>query len=158
MNKKSTNKHRNKSLSGVALALAMASLSGCTLLAQYSATNNSKEKTDLVHCYGVNKCNGHNACKTENNSCKGHSSCHGMGFVVMPSKACADVGGSVKDDWVGEIEKTELVHCFGVNTCKGHNECKTSKNSCKGHAECKATGFVDTPAAACENIGGRRKD
>lgn len=72
------------------------------------------------------------------------------------------------------------VHCYGVNVCKGHNdcavkghkckgynECKTAKNDCKGqakcstagnscagHASCKGTGFVSMSAKACDDIGG----
>jgi len=50
-------------------------------------------KADLSQCYGVNKCAGHNDCKTANNACGGHASCKGKGFVLMGSKACGDVGG-----------------------------------------------------------------
>jgi hypothetical protein len=50
-------------------------------------------KADLVHCTGVNKCGGHNDCKTASNSCAGHASCKGKGFVAMPAKACGDIGG-----------------------------------------------------------------
>ncbi len=50
-----------------------------------------------VHCYGVNKCKGHNDCKTANNACKGHVSCKGQGFVAMSEKACEAVGGKVGD-------------------------------------------------------------
>ena len=46
------------------------------------------------------------------------------------------------------------VHCFGVNKCKGHNDCKTATNSCKGHASCKGQGFVSMSKHACEEIGG----
>jgi len=46
------------------------------------------------------------------------------------------------------------VHCFGVNKCKGHNDCKTASNACKGHASCKGTGFVTMSKHACEEIGG----
>ena len=46
------------------------------------------------------------------------------------------------------------VHCFGVNKCKGHNDCKTAKNECKGHASCKGQGFVSMSKHACEEIGG----
>lgn len=46
------------------------------------------------------------------------------------------------------------VHCFGVNKCKGHNDCKTANNACKGHASCKGTGFVTMSKHACEEIGG----
>ena len=78
-----------------------------------------------------------------------------MGFVAMPSKACADVGGELKDKWAGTVAKADLVHCYGVNVCKGHNDCKTADNACGGHASCKGTGFVSTPAKACADIGGK---
>ena len=64
------------------------------------------------------------------NACAGHASCSGQGFVAMPTKACADVGGKVKDEWRGTISKADLVHCYGVNVCKGHNDCKTANNAC----------------------------
>ena len=43
---------------GAALALAAAGLFGCAP----SATTVAEESD--VHCYGVNKCKGHNDCKT----------------------------------------------------------------------------------------------
>jgi uncharacterized membrane protein len=46
------------------------------------------------------------------------------------------------------------VHCYGVNKCKGQNDCKTATNACKGHASCKGQGFVSMPASACDNVGG----
>ena len=46
------------------------------------------------------------------------------------------------------------VHCFGVNKCKGHNDCKTASNACKGMASCKGHGFVTMSKHACEEIGG----
>jgi len=46
------------------------------------------------------------------------------------------------------------VHCFGVNKCKGHNDCKTATNACKGHASCKGHGFVSMSKHACDEIGG----
>ena len=48
-----------------------------------------------VHCFGVNKCKGHNDCKTANNACKGHAACKGQGFVAMSKHACEEIGGSV---------------------------------------------------------------
>ena len=76
---------------GTALAIAAASLVGC---AGY-ATDKSASASNDVHCYGVNKCKGHNDCKTATNACKGHAACKGQGFVMMSAKACDDVGGSV---------------------------------------------------------------
>jgi hypothetical protein len=46
------------------------------------------------------------------------------------------------------------VHCYGVNICKGHNDCKTAENACKGQAQCKGHGFVVMSAEACDHIGG----
>ncbi|MCK5191938.1 MAG: hypothetical protein KAI44_04430 [Methylococcales bacterium] len=46
------------------------------------------------------------------------------------------------------------VHCYGVNVCKGHNDCKTAANACKGQAACKGQGFVSISEKACADIGG----
>lgn len=48
-----------------------------------------------VHCFGVNKCKGHNDCKSATNACQGKASCKGMGFVNMSKHACEEIGGSV---------------------------------------------------------------
>ena len=144
--------------SGAAMAVAVASLAACAGTSDTSnvaTATTSAGTSDLVHCYGANVCKGHNDCKTADNACGGHASCKGTGFVAMPAKACGDVGGEVKDKWVGSVASAELVHCYGVNVCKGHNDCKTADNACGGHASCKGTGFVATPAKACGDIGGK---
>lgn len=148
------NKKTQAALSGAALAMTMAAMS--TANAAPAGPAGSSAKTDLVHCYDVNICKGHNDCKTASNNCGGHASCKGTGFVAMPSKSCKDVGGKIKDKWKGKIAKSDLVHCVGVNICKGHNDCKTMDNACAGHASCKGTGFVLTPAKACKDIGGKK--
>jgi hypothetical protein len=147
------NKNIQNMFSGAAMAVAVAGLAGGAVSAQAEAAAGGS--SDLVHCYGANVCKGHNDCKTADNACGGHASCKGTGFVAMPSKSCGDVGGKIKDDWTGSIASAELVHCYGVNVCKGHNDCKTADNACGGHASCKGTGFVATPAKACADIGGK---
>ena len=52
-------------------------------------------------------------------------------------------------------ESNTNVHCYGVNKCKGHNDCKTADNACKGMASCKGHGFVNVSAEACEHLGGK---
>ena len=52
-------------------------------------------------------------------------------------------------------DSNSKVHCYGVNKCKGHNDCKTVKNACKGHASCKGQGFVSVSAKACDHLGGK---
>jgi uncharacterized membrane protein len=74
---------------GAALALAAASI----FAAAPMAASAGDETT--VHCYGVNKCAGHNDCKTAKNACKGHASCQGQGFVTMSKRACDAIGGKV---------------------------------------------------------------
>lgn len=75
----------------IALATAAAALfSTAPITAAQAAGSDAK-----VHCFGVNKCKGHNDCKTESNACKGHASCKGHGFVTMSKHACEEIGGSV---------------------------------------------------------------
>ncbi|WP_064435977.1 BufA2 family periplasmic bufferin-type metallophore [Pseudoalteromonas neustonica] len=146
-----------KKFTGAAMAVMVAGLVGCNSTdADTSAASvaNMNSTTDLVHCYDVNVCGGHNDCKTADNACSGQASCKGTGFVAMPSKACGDVGGAIKDKWVGTVAQTDLVHCNDVNVCGGHNDCKTADNACAGQASCKGTGFVSMPAKSCGDIGG----
>lgn len=148
---------KKKAITGAALAMAAAGLVACgsgQAVSQSSAAA-AVSTTDMVHCYGVNVCKGHNDCKTAENACAGHGSCKGQGFVGMPSKSCTDVGGKVSTEWQGTIAKADLSHCYGVNVCKGHNDCKTAENACAGHASCKGTGFVAAPAKSCTDIGGK---
>ena len=147
-----------KKFTGAAMAVMVAGLVGCNATEAETSTSsavaNNGATTDLVHCYDANVCGGHNDCKTAENACAGQASCKGTGFVAMPAKSCADVGGTVKDKWVGSVAKADLVHCNDVNVCGGHNDCKTANNACAGHASCNGTGFVSMPAKACGDIGG----
>lgn len=137
---------------GVALAMAAAGLiSGCTTPSETIPASNSVE---LVQCHGVNACKGHNDCATAENKCAGHASCKGAGWVAMPEKACGDVAGKAGDKISDAVPSTDLIHCYGVNTCKGHNDCGKSENSCAGKAACKGHGFVATTEKSCSDIGG----
>ena len=147
------NKLITPTLSGVALAMLAA---GCASNdSAVGAPGANAATTDLVHCYGVNTCKGHNDCGGDDNACSGQGSCKGTGFVGMPSKACADVGGEVKDSFRGEVAKADLVHCYGVNVCGGHNDCKTAEHACAGQGSCKGTGFVATTEKSCADTGGK---
>lgn len=52
------------------------------------------------------------------------------------------------------VAEEAQVHCYGINGCKGQNDCKTASNSCKGQASCKGQGFKSTTLAACTEAGG----
>jgi hypothetical protein len=154
-----SNKRNNKKLTGAALAFAAAALAGCGSTAKTSdgdaMVSTATTATDMIHCYSVNKCKGHNDCKAANNACKGQGSCKGSGFVAMPSKSCADIGGTVSQEWTGTASTADMSHCYSVNVCKGHNDCKTADNACKGHASCKGSGFVMMGESACGDVGGK---
>ena len=48
-----------------------------------------------------------------------------------------------------------VVHCVGVNSCKGTADCKTAKNECKGQNSCKGMGWVGKKSEAdCKSAGG----
>jgi len=76
-------------VSGAALALSAAGLFACAPAATTVSENAE------VSCYGVNKCKGHNDCKTASNACKGHAACKGQGFVKMSKHARDETGGKV---------------------------------------------------------------
>ncbi len=82
----------SKKATGIALAVAAAGMLSVTAPVFAGSDTASSAK---VHCYGVNKCKGHNDCKTASNACKGMSSCKGQGFVSMSARACDEVGGKV---------------------------------------------------------------
>ena len=50
--------------------------------------------------------------------------------------------------------KVELVHCYGVNSCKGTSDCKSGNHECKGLNDCKGQGFKAESAKQCAADGG----
>ena len=52
------------------------------------------------------------------------------------------------------VAEEAMVHCYGINGCKGQNDCKTAENACKGQAVCKGHGFKAMPAAQCLKSNG----
>lgn len=47
------------------------------------------------------------------------------------------------------IKASDKVHCYGVTSCKGMNDCKTAANECKGHNACAGMGFKEMTAKEC---------
>ncbi|WP_374527803.1 hypothetical protein [Novosphingobium sp.] len=52
------------------------------------------------------------------------------------------------------VASTDMVHCYGVNSCKGTADCKTTQHDCKGMNECKGHGFKALSAGTCLSKGG----
>lgn len=83
-----------------------------------------------------------------------------LAMAVAGLVGCASTGGesATSSSVLSAAGKTDMVHCSGVNTCKGHNDCRTAANACAGKGSCKGTGFVAMPSKACGDVGGKRQD
>ncbi len=55
-------------------------------------------------------------------------------------------------------EHDAKIHCYGVNKCKGENDCKSAANGCKSKSSCKGKGFVAMSKKTCDAIGGKVGD
>ena len=55
-----------------------------------------------------------------------------------------------------DAKAASVVHCYGINTCKGTSDCKTAKNECKGMNSCKGMGWnAKASAKECTAAGGK---
>lgn len=52
------------------------------------------------------------------------------------------------------IDANDKVHCYGLHSCKGNSDCKTTEHSCKGQNACKGHGFKGVKASQCLADGG----
>ena len=52
------------------------------------------------------------------------------------------------------VAASDKVHYYGVTSCKGTSDCKTSEHACKGQNTCKGQGFKAVDAKACLTKGG----
>lgn len=69
--------------------------------------------------------------------------------------AAAGLFASVSLPNLAVAEEASTVHCYGVNACKGQNDCKTAQNACKGQGSCKGHGFKNMTLAQCNNAKGK---
>ena len=53
-----------------------------------------------------------------------------------------------------QIGANDTVKCYGVNSCKGTADCKTTEHECKGMNTCKGQGFKALAAGQCLKRGG----
>ena len=56
-----------------------------------------------------------------------------------------------------EKAETKMVHCEGVNACKGQGACGGAGHDCAGKNACKGNGWIDLSAADCKAKGGTVK-
>lgn len=82
-----------------------------------------------------------------------------IGMTMAVSAAglfAASVSAAVANP--GQTGTVAQVHCYGVNACKGLNDCKTEYNECKGQGACKGQGYLRMSAQDCEDAGGIVQD
>jgi hypothetical protein len=59
----------------------------------------------------------------------------------------AGVAGAAHAEEPGAEAK---IQCEGVNSCKGHGDCKSARNACKGQNGCGGQGFLMMSQAECD--------
>jgi hypothetical protein len=53
-------------------------------------------------------------------------------------------------------EGAKVVHCGGINACKGQGSCAGADNACKAQNTCKGHGWVEAKSAKeCADKGGK---
>ena len=72
-----------------------------------------------------------------------------LAFAAIASAAPAPAESSG-----AALKAGDTVHCYGLNSCKGTADCKTTAHDCKGMNECKGHGFKAMAAGACLTKGG----
>lgn len=55
-------------------------------------------------------------------------------------------------------QEEAIIHCAGVNACKGQGRCGTAEHSCKGANACKGQGILPLTKKECEALGGKPKE
>ena len=59
----------------------------------------------------------------------------GKGAMLAIGAAALILSGCATGKTMDKMDKSasnEMVHCAGVNSCKGTSDCKTAENACKG--------------------------
>ena len=76
------------------------------------------------------------------------------GILIASAAATLVLGGAVlarADQKAGG----DMVHCSGVNACKGQGECAGAGHSCAGMNSCKGQGWVELSKEDYAKKGGK---
>jgi hypothetical protein len=77
--------------------------------------------------------------------------------VLAAAAAAIFVSGAATQS-VASSHEGEMVHCDGVNSCKGQSACKTDHSACNGQNECAGKGWVEMSAEECEAAKAAKAD
>jgi hypothetical protein len=82
----------------------------------------------------------------------------GMKGLFIASAVAVLLAGApalAKDKAHAEKDGGKVVHCAGINSCKGQGSCSGADNSCKSQNECKGKGWLETKSEKeCTQKGG----
>ncbi len=74
----------------------------------------------------------------------------GKGVLTATAVAALFMTGLAHAAFAEESATNAKVKCEGVNSCKGHGDCKSAANSCKGQNGCAGKGFLMMSKAECD--------
>ena len=70
--------------------------------------------------------------------------------LVASAAAAMFLAGLAGAAYAEEPGAGAKIKCEGVNSCKGHSECKSAQNDCKGKNSCSGKGFMMMSRADCD--------
>lgn len=75
-------------------------------------------------------------------------------LFAMSAMAAANPAHAPEGSTGKFLSADDAAHCYGVNSCKGSADCKTTTHECKGMNACKGHGFKALTAGQCLAKGG----
>jgi hypothetical protein len=79
---------------------------------------------------------------------------YNSGIGMAASAAAIAIVAAAAPAVAQDSADTKVVHCYGINSCKGTSDCKTANNECRGQNVCKGHGFKAMTVKACKAAGG----
>ena len=74
--------------------------------------------------------------------------------AIFAISSLANAASSPTGSTGAAVNARDMVHCYGVNGCKGRSDCKTTAHECKGMNSCRNEGFKNLAAGTCLRRGG----
>ena len=81
----------------------------------------------------------------------------GKSVVTAAAVAALFMTGLAHASFADDSASDAKVKCEGVNSCKGHGECKSAANSCKGQNGCAGKGFLMMSKTDCDAAKAKAK-
>ena len=78
-----------------------------------------------------------------------------MKGAVVAAAVCSMFAAGTAQAGEKAKDAPKVVHCGGINACKGQGSCAGADNACKAQNTCKGHGWVETKSAKeCTDKGG----